>query len=324
MNWLAKLPDALAHRLGRAPVPPSANARLTRERVYILPTAAGLLSALTVLLILLASINYGLGLGFALSFLLAGIGVVTLVLTYRNLAGLHVRACDAAPVFCGTPAAFIVDLHDGSGAARHALEVRARLQGAASLADPYVDVPAHAERQCLVRVDAPARGTLTLPALRVSTTFPLGLFRAWSDLDLAARCTVYPRPEPRPPPLASAPGLAPGIARTSGDDFAGLRDYVPGDAPAHIAWTALARGSGLVTRRFQAEPAGQIWLRWHSVSPQLETEQALMRLTRWILDLATEDRAFGLDVPGCLRAPGRGRAHVHACLCALACFGRRQ
>src|SRR2546428_13384482 len=48
---------------------------LVHRRVYIVPTQLGLLFALTLLILLVGSINYALSLGFALTFLLAGMGL---------------------------------------------------------------------------------------------------------------------------------------------------------------------------------------------------------------------------------------------------------
>ena len=61
--WEARLPRADTHEL-------------TQRNVYILPTRAGFMFALTLLTLLLASINYQLNLGYVLTFLLAGSGVV--------------------------------------------------------------------------------------------------------------------------------------------------------------------------------------------------------------------------------------------------------
>jgi hypothetical protein len=48
---------------------------LGQRRVYILPTGGGLFYGLTLVLMLLGSINYNLSLGYVLVFLLAGNGV---------------------------------------------------------------------------------------------------------------------------------------------------------------------------------------------------------------------------------------------------------
>ena len=66
---------------------------LTHRNVYILPTKAGLLFGLTVATLLVASINYQLNLGYALTFLLAGSAIVSMHWTHKTLRGLtlHLR-----------------------------------------------------------------------------------------------------------------------------------------------------------------------------------------------------------------------------------------
>jgi uncharacterized protein (DUF58 family) len=317
MSRLLELPNIIFRRIRRT-LPPARRAYLTRDRVYILPTAAGLLFALAVLLMLLGSINYGLGLGFALTFLLAGVGVTAMLLTHRNLAGIEIHANDAQPVFTGESAIFAVHLRNGTGVGRLSIQLRST---GATTGDAWSDVPANSTQTCLVHVPATRRGTLDLPLLRISATFPLGLFQAWSDIDMAARCTVYPALEPRTVAASpSAPTAIPGNGHQPGDDFAGLRAYAHGDTPARIAWTALARGAGMVSKQFDGDHGAYAWVRWSDVAPHLPTEAALMRLARWIVELSREGRTFGFDIPGCSRAPDTGPAHVHVCLSALAHF----
>src|SRR5215813_9880502 len=55
---------------------------LTQRNVYILPSRPGLMFMLTLVVLLLASINYQLNLGYLLTFLLAGAGVVGMYLTH--------------------------------------------------------------------------------------------------------------------------------------------------------------------------------------------------------------------------------------------------
>jgi len=64
---------------------------LVQRRVYVLPSRAGLAYAAAVAVILLGAMNYNLSLGHALVFLLAGLGVVNILHTFRNLALLSIR-----------------------------------------------------------------------------------------------------------------------------------------------------------------------------------------------------------------------------------------
>ena len=66
---------------------------LTQRNIYILPTRAGLAFAAVLMVMLLASINYQLSLGYVLTFLLAGAGFVSMHMTHNTLRGmtLHLR-----------------------------------------------------------------------------------------------------------------------------------------------------------------------------------------------------------------------------------------
>ena len=79
---------------------------LTQRNVYILPTGAGWMLALTLGVLLVASINYQLNLGYLLTFLLAGSAVVGMHICHANLRGLTLHLKPPEPHFMGTSAAF--------------------------------------------------------------------------------------------------------------------------------------------------------------------------------------------------------------------------
>ena len=60
---------------------------LRRRRIYILPTRFGVLFAAMVFAMLLGSLNYGASLGFTLTFLLTGLGLVMMHHSHNNLLG---------------------------------------------------------------------------------------------------------------------------------------------------------------------------------------------------------------------------------------------
>jgi hypothetical protein len=57
---------------------------LTQRNIYIVPTRAGFMFLLVLVVMLLASINYQLSLGYVLTFLLAGAGFVSMHLTHNT------------------------------------------------------------------------------------------------------------------------------------------------------------------------------------------------------------------------------------------------
>src|SRR5260370_30402148 len=72
---------------------------LGQRRVYILPTGAGLMFAVTLALLLIGSINYNLSLGYILTFLLPRVRGGSILPTRRNLARVALPPAQAPPVF---------------------------------------------------------------------------------------------------------------------------------------------------------------------------------------------------------------------------------
>jgi len=97
---------------------------LGQRRVYILPTGGGLMFAVTILLMLIGSINYNLSLGYVLVFLLAGNGMVSMLHTWRNLARISLRPGKAAAVFAGEFAGFRVQIENAGSLPRVSLAVQ--------------------------------------------------------------------------------------------------------------------------------------------------------------------------------------------------------
>ncbi len=167
------------------------------------------------------------------------------------------------------------------------------------------------------------RGWFRPPRLKISSTYPLGLLRAWTWLDMDMAAIVYPHPEASDVIPAGPGSDSDGERqRTRGhEDFDGLKRFTPGDPLAHISWKHLARGRGLLTKTYASEEIGSDILDWNAL-PGLGIETRLSRLTWWALVLARQNHAFGLRLPGTDIAASIGIEHRDECLRALALFGR--
>ena len=290
---------------------------LVQRRIFILPTRAGLVFAFVLLLMLTGSINYGLSLGFVLTFLLASLAISAMLHTFRNLAGLRITAARTSPVFVGEIARFGVCLSNPTTTARYNVALTRDKRDT-----DVVDVPAEKSVIATATVPALRRGILMPGRLTVFTRFPIGIYHAWSYIELDTHCVVYPRPAPAGlalPPLKRSGGEGGGNAQAR-DDFAGVRQYHPGDSPRHIAWKAAARDQGLLTKQFSGRAAAELWLTLDLLPAQLDLEEKLSRLARWVLDAHANGYAFGLDLPGKKVPLGTGELHRERCLEALALF----
>ena len=312
---------AVKHRLTRwifqPRAPEAGTITLVQRRVFILPTRQGIAYAVTLLLMLIGSINYGLGLGFILTFLLVGLGITAMLHTFRNLAHLRISAGRVAPVFAGEHARYAVRIRNPGASDRY--EVGLTRNGTTA---EFLNIAAFRDELMSVEVPAPRRGLMRPGRLTLFTRYPLGLFYAWSYLNLDVQCVVYPRPA-RPgvslPPEEAAAGS--GAMQGAGqEDFSGLRQYHPGDSPRHVAWKAAARGEELLTKHFSGRADAELWLDWRQLPTAMDVEQKLSQLARWVIDAHARGASFGLRVPGATIPMASGEAQRERCLEALALF----
>ena len=176
--------------------------RLHSRRIYILPTAVGLVFGLMTFTMLLGSMNYNNNLSFVLTFLLVGIGFVSMHQCQRNLVGLELAFAGVDPVFAGQAAEFKVAITNHSKNRRPHLQIYC--DGVLSRID---DLEAGESRVFFLELPTQARGRVRLQRFGVRTLFPFELFRAWAWLHMDLSGLVYPKPAdvvPEPPPTQTA------------------------------------------------------------------------------------------------------------------------
>ncbi len=303
-------------RLKRVPGP----VEISRRRVYILPTRYGYGFGLLLLVMLLGSMNYSNSMAFALTFLLAGLGLVSMHHTHANLVNIQVRSGRIQPTFAGEPARFILELENPAPAARYALQA------------------GWSDQTPLCSTDVPAQqgGTVTTPAAGAATRLAAGsallgphripagpvprldLDRAGHGLPGLSQTSRRAARTPRPPPaggLGPRAGLRPGQ-----EEFAGLRSYQRGDAMRSIHWKSMSKLQTPQVKVFAETLEQELWLDWSALPPGWDAERRLSQLVRWVLDAESEGRSYGLRLPEFTQAQGQGELHRHECLRALALY----
>lgn len=292
---------------------------LTQRNIYILPTRAGLAFAGTMLLMLLASINYQLNLGFVLTFLLAGSGLVSMHMTHGALRGLTLHLRPPPAVFAGEPARIEIVL-DNPGATRHGLACHFQQRDTAGRSFAWCDVAAGGSETVHLAVVPPGRGWHPVPTLELFSGFPFGLFRAWTVWRPAARVLAWPRPEQPPaplPPAGTMVGEQQAALRTQGSELDGLRPWRRGDSMRQVAWKKVARTGELVSRETSSTGSRELWLDWSATAGR-DTEQRLSRLAAWVQEADRAGLRYGLRLPGRDWPLGQGETHRRALLDALA------
>lgn len=300
-------------------IPPGPSVRLDQRCIFIMPSAVGMAFMLALLLMLVAAINYQNSLAYALTFLLGSVFIVTILHTWRNLAGLVLQAAGAQAVFLGEQVRF-----------RVRLESRGRLYKAVALCWPggelqRVDVPAGGTCEVELSLPSEHRGWLKPGRLRVESRFPLGLLVAWSWVDLQLTALVYPRPEAGELPQTAGTDDVDEGSRAHGagvDDYQGLRAWQPGDSSRRLHWKAFSRGQGLLVKDFSALVGEEPLLDLDALDGDLEAR--LSRLCHWVIELSARQQPFALRLGAKTVGPGEGADHRNLCLRELALFGQQE
>lgn len=286
---------------------------LQSRRIYILPTRSGLIFGAIVFVMLLGAMNYNNNLGFALSFLLAAVGIVSIHHCHHNLAQLRIATLGAEPVFAGDTWKFRFVLHNERARARWQL----RLGWDGNKRETCADIDPSTQRIFELPLDAPRRGLHAVPRLRVASCYPLGLLEAWSWLNLDLNGLAYPRPAGDSAATLVADQAASGLSAAGDDDYWGTRQWRPGDSPRRMAWKALARTGQKLVHEYRGGSGAPVWIDWDS-GPDDAAETRIARLARQVLQAHAAGTDYGLRIPGVVLNPDQGPEQRHRCLRALA------
>ena len=301
---------------------------LTQRTVYILPTRPGLMLGVTLLTLLVASINFQLNLGYLLTFLLAGSALVGMHVCHGTLRGLAMHLIAPPAQYAGAMAAFDIKLLNEKRSVRHGIGLSvlsANVKNTKQDHWSWADVPAQGSSTVQVAFKPERRGLHRLPTLTAETRFPLGTFRVWTVWRPAAQVLVYPAPEANAPPLPPGEPRSGGAAHASRaqntGEFDGVRAYRRGDPLKLVVWKKAAKadesGNGLVVRDTQQAQRHELWLDFAQAGSGGK-EQKLSRLCAWVLSADKLALDYGLRLPSLEIKPACGEAHKRQCLEALA------
>ena len=257
---------------------------------------------------------------YLLLFLLASVFLVSIPHTLINLAGVTLKVESAKPTFAGDDVSLPVEIMNSSRATRYGIEVV--LPDAGKPRERVDCIPRESADRLTIRFPARQRGEHKIGTICLTSCYPLGFVRALRRFVSNQTYLVYPKPAgnsqlPRTPSRFADNRVQQGIEH--GDDFAGVRDYVPGESQRHIDWKAVARGQPLMIKEFAAETKGAVSLDFFELRIA-DIEEKLSQLTLWVIEAERARQPYGLRLPGIEISPAIGQMHFHSCLRALSLF----
>lgn len=317
-------------------IPRAASVTLDQRRIFIFPSRTGFFFGLSLLVMLIAAINYQNNMSFALTFLLANLFVIAVLHTYANLSGLTITALGADDAFPDQRTAFRLRLTASGRRGHYALLVgwpvasatrkgfglRRLLRSPEMQASLELDLQPETQHDFRLHVSVGGRGWYRPGRLRIESVYPLGLLRCWTWVDLDVRALVYPAPVAGSEPGSTVPHTQAGVTvgGLGDEDFSGIRDYRPGDSPRQVYWKGVARGQELQSKEYAATVSDTRWLTWEQFSG-LGLERRLSLMCYWVLEYHRREIDYGLRLPGTELPVARGDRQRDLALRALALYG---
>lgn len=296
-------------------IPRATNTTLTQKKLFILPTKSGLGFLCVAVLIWVLGTNYENNLALVFSYFLIALFLVAIIHTFSNMHQLQLSFVESEPGFAEQSTRVTLKLIPGPKD-RIAINI-----GWPKEQRQIVTLPANESVALELFVTCKQRGWYRPPRLIIKSTYPLGLWRCWSHIDLNIRVLTYPKPLACMLPTNQIIGDIEGKQqRIDGEDsFNQLNQYRQGDSIKHIAWKNFAQGRGLYTKNYSANVSNKLWLNWYSFKED-ESETRLSKLTYLAIQADRNHQTYGLKLPHSSIAPNSGHTHLTQVLQALALF----
>ncbi len=277
----------------------------------------------------LGALNTGNNLLYLVLGLQLSIVVVSGILSERCVRRVQVRRLLPAAARARSPfhLAWGLRLEKGQAFALSVAEVHPVLGAAAG---HLAWLPSGEEVVVHAVTTAPRRGPLELHAIRISTSFPFGLFVKSRDLDVPGELLVLPGrvpPPPEPPWSSSGLGLEQRSLRglDGGGDLAQLRELREGEDARRIHWRKSAQLGTLLRVERDAQPQPRIVLQLDDRAPAAALDGACEELAARAELLLARGAEVGLESTGGLRVkPGTGAFQSQAILRVLARVGHEK
>lgn len=263
------------------------------------------------------------GAAYLLCFLTAVLAAMSWLRARQNLRGLQVNLRQVASGQAGGLMKLPLDFQTTQAESVWAVEV---LVAGESGRWSFIEQISNGQNVRLaLPIKAPEAGADASLRLRVRSSYPLGLFSAEREIVLTNTRRIHPRPEgtlPLPEPDRSLGAESVAAIQTGGrpgregDDFAGVREWQPGDSLRHVDWRAVARGRPLMVKQWASGAGSAVTLDWSSL-PLAENEKG-GQIARWIEECEASGVPYALRLLGVEIPVNLGPPHARQCLDALA------
>lgn len=214
---------------------------LLQKDVLVFIYKQGFLYLVLILITFIAGINYGNNLILGFCFLLSAILCISFYLTFKQLHDLKIEIVMPEVGQVNQPSIIKLMLKQHDKTVRYL-----RIQFSQQEQMIYVN---QVQQTVELPVLPQQRGLYEFGVIKVYSTYPLGLVRAWTYLYPKQKIWIAPKAhdwqkEHKNQPTSVHDNL---------DEFKELRAFRQGDSYQNVAWKQVARGQGFFIKMFEAQ-----------------------------------------------------------------------
>ena len=288
--------------------------RLTAAQMYGLPSVEGVHFVAIAFVMLLTASTYGNNLMFSASFIAGAMFLLLPTFVSRNISSCRFNFSKTAPLFLGEDAEAWLSIVSQRPVWGLCLRVGAYGED---------QILHHAEGGTGISLvfTPQQRGYQDFPPVRISSSYPMGLFNLWGWMRNPHRLLVYPKPEGLP--LEGYYRLNNQKPSHNADidlQYWQHRKFQSGDSYSRIDWARLAATGKMYIKDFR--PISDAVLHFSLDSTQVPysgLEDRLSQLCLWICQAEERGLRYSLACGSEETPADRGASHLHRCLEALAC-----
>ena len=275
-----------------------------------------------------AALNTGNNLLYLVLALMLAFLVLSGLLSETSLRGIHIERRLPGELFAESPNRISLRIYNAQRRApafaitiEDRVETEGGLHAAGRVFALRVGPEGSVDRSYVFETES--RGNLRFEGFRVSTRFPFGLFVKSRLLEVPATAVVYPAVDfvPDLPRMTSPRNERDGGTRdASGDEVAGLREFVPGDSYARVHWRSSIRAGRLFVGEREGTGAAEIevQLRLSPDATPVLVEERIKRAASEVVQHLENGFSVGLLTRSTRFAPAIGAAHRSEMLTFLA------
>ena len=214
---------------------------LLQKDVLVFIYKQGFLYLVLILITFIAGINYANNLILGFCFLISAILCISFYLTFKQLHVLKIDLIAAEVGQVDQPLILKLRLNQPSVMTRYL-----RIQWLQQEQLIYLDQQQHTLELAFFPKQ---RGLYKFGAMKIYSTYPLGLVRAWTYLYPKQKVWIAPKAYDWQKEHKNQPTNA----NDSLDEFKELRAFQQGDSYQNVAWKQVARGQGFFIKMFEAQ-----------------------------------------------------------------------